>query len=363
MSHPLTQPGGISTFTRGLLEALTRRYSVESVVIAPPAARGLPGRRFSQLVLAGQQLAALARIRPDIVQVHEHTASLGAAVLYRVLLHRTARVVYTVHVDPVVRLAAWKRRVLGWLLDRCTAVTAVSHDTARALTNIAAPPPANVTVIHGAARVTARRPDDPLVCAFRARYRLGTGPVLCQVGPLNFSEKVAGIERLIEALATVRARYPTTQLLIVGDGALRGQVEATIARCQQEGAAIVTGYLHDVTLPLAVTDVYCQITLRDACPVSLLEAMHCGKPVVAARTGGIPELVTDGEDGLLVDVEPSAIAAGILRLLDAPDLAARLGARAAETARARFTWERVADDYARVYGLAPTPLVIPAGSG
>ncbi len=122
----------------------------------------------------------------------------------------------------------------------------------------------------------------------------------------------------------------------------------------------IAGFLRDVSLPLALADIYCHITLQDACPLSVLEAMRCGKAVIAARVGGIPELITDGVDGLLVDPDPRAIAKAITELLRDPQRARFLGSRARETAATRFSWGRVAADFTVAYGLqanAPSALV------
>ena len=114
----------------------------------------------------------------------------------------------------------------------------------------------------------------------------------------------------------------------------------------------IAGYLEDVSLPLALADIYCHITFQDACPLSVLEAMRCGKPVIAARIGGIPELITDGIDGLLVDVDSIGIAKAITGLLRDPERAKALGTSAKETAMSRFSWDRVAAEFGVAYGLA-----------
>jgi glycosyltransferase involved in cell wall biosynthesis len=152
-------------------------------------------------------------------------------------------------------------------------------------------------------------------------------------------------------MARVRTRYLTARLLVVGDGAHRRDLEAACERAGVSDIVRITGYLKDVTVPLAAAAVYCQMTLQDACPISLLEAMRTGKSIVAARTGGIPELIEDGENGLLVDVEPDVIAEAILRLLDHPSDAMSLAQAAATRARRDFTWDRVAREYAALLKL------------
>jgi len=83
---------------------------------------------------------------------------------------------------------------------------------------------------------------------------------------------------------------------------------------------------------------------------SLLEAMALGKPVIASAAGGNPELVTDGEDGLLVPpLEPAAWAAALERVLVDPALAARLGEAARHTARERFSLDRTVSRTLQLY--------------
>lgn len=354
LSFPVSHPGGISTFVRGMLDALERGYRLDSELITPPVFMAGPKQTRQQIVLALKHLLALARTRPQVVVNHEHAVLLIAAVAYKLLFAPKARVVHTVHIQPVGALSRPKRRLLGWLFGRCEAVTAVSGYTASAVGMIASPVPKQMHVIHGATSIATRSPNAPEVAELRRQFDLGDGPIVCQVGPLNFPMKVAGVIKLAEAMARVRQTFPTARLLVVGDGAHRGDLEEACRRAGVEDIVRITGYLTDVTVPLAAASIYCQMTLQDACPISLLEAMRSGKPIVAARTGGIPELIEDGQDGLLIDVETDQIADALLRLLRCPDEALALGQRAAARARRDFTWERVAAQYAALLGLPPS---------
>jgi glycosyltransferase involved in cell wall biosynthesis len=309
---------------------------------------------LSQVALAVQQTVLLLVHRPDVVHTHEHPVHLAAAVAYRALAGRPVRVVHTVHIEPTEPLSWWKRAFLGWLMARCWAVTAVSAETARRLAYVASPPPRTIRVIYGAAEAPVGRPGAASELAFRREYSLGDGPVLCQVG-LNFRLKADGAIKLIEALPEVRRRYPRVRLLLVGGGHFQADIEAAARTAGVSDALILTGFIDSIALPLAVADLYCHITFQDACPLSLLEAMHSAKPVVAARRGGIPELVTSGVDGVLVEPEPEEIARAILQLLSEPGQAHALAEHAAQTARARFTFERLADDFGTLLGLAPRP--------
>jgi glycosyltransferase involved in cell wall biosynthesis len=237
------------------------------------------------------------------------------------------------------------------MLGRCWKVTAVARATANHLEEIATPAPRGVCVIHGAAHVLSRSATDVSVSALRHALHLGDGPTICQISPLNLPGKVSGVARLLAATALIREHLPDVQLLVVGGGELRESVELIARRTGAAEYTHFTDYLDDVSVALGLTDVYCQITLQDACPLSLLEAMCVGKPVVASRTGGIPELVTDGVDGILVSDDPRDIAEQVLALLLDRGLARAIGERAAATARNRFTWQRVAREFAAVYEL------------
>jgi glycosyltransferase involved in cell wall biosynthesis len=97
-------------------------------------------------------------------------------------------------------------------------------------------------------------------------------------------------------------------------------------------------------------DVVCLASLFEGLPVSVLEAMAAGKPVVASRIPGIDEAVVDGVTGILVEPRNAeALSSAIRGLLHDPSLAARIGARARERAESHFSARAMADGYSRVY--------------
>lgn len=351
LPFPLSYPGGVSTYVAGLSSAINQSGQARTCLIAPDSVQAGPGDRLSQLRLAARQFFSLWRLGPDTVHTHEHPALLASALLYQFVSRRPVRVVHTVHIEPATHWVSWKRRLMGYMLGRCSAVTAVSEHTAQRLGRIAEPAPAGVRVIYGGADVKLRHATDPEVGAFRVTYGIedDDGPLVCQISPLNFPRKVEGVRRLIEAFVTVRRAFPRARLLVVGNGDLRESVESVRTRFGLEDAVVLTGYLEDVSLPMTLADVYCHITLQDECPLSLLEAMRAGKPIVASAMGGIPELLSDEKDGVLVSTEPPGIAAAIVDLLRDSGRAQRLGAEAARVSSRHFTWQRAASEFAPLY--------------
>ena len=145
-----------------------------------------------------------------------------------------------------------------------------------------------------------------------------------------------GIDVLLDAARLVREPL---RLEIYGVGSLRGQLEH-----RAEGLeARFHGFVPDMRGPLAGLDVLVQPSRADNLPLSILEAMASGLPVIGTRVGGIPELVLDGETGLLVEPEsPEALAAALDSLASSPERRAELGRRGRERVEEHFSAEAVA---------------------
>ncbi len=145
----------------------------------------------------------------------------------------------------------------------------------------------------------------------------------------------------LEALARVVAAGVDARYTVVGDGQDRALVEADVERLGLRARVEFVGTLgeHEVRELLCAADAFAltSVGLGEAAPVSVMEAMACGLPVVCSIIGGTPELIDDGRDGLLVpqgDIE--AIAAALRRLADDPQLRRRIGRAARAKAAAAF---------------------------
>lgn len=358
LSVPAIPGSGLGTFVLGLFDRLRQHDDLELVLIAPEVERGAAGRRASQMLLAARQVRQLVSARPDVVHVHDHPVLLGAAVAYRALSGGRVRVVFSSHLDPAGPRARWKRVALGRLFRYCSAVTVVAQDSANKLPLFAEPVPGPdvVRIVPGAADVLVRERSDPAVRAFAASIGHVDGPVLLQVSNFTYPAKVAGTLRLIQAMADVKACVPNVRLICLGTGPLIGRAQAELERLGlQDCVTLPARFIEDLSLPAGLADVHCHITGQDGCPISILEAMHAGKPIVASRIGGIPEIIEDGVTGRLVGDDAREIAQRIVELLAQPERARLMGARARALAQARFTWDRVAADVAALYRQEPAP--------
>lgn len=165
-----------------------------------------------------------------------------------------------------------------------------------------------------------------------------------------------GVDVVIRALAEI----PETELLVAGGGESRGAAPdperrrlETIARaCGVDDRVFFIGRVSraQVGAYLSSADVVLCTPQYEPFGIVPLEAMACGRPVVASRVGGLTDTVVDGETGTIVtDTRPATIAAAVRRLLDAPALRARLGGSGRARVERRYTWTTVAEATEGVY--------------
>jgi glycosyltransferase involved in cell wall biosynthesis len=139
-------------------------------------------------------------------------------------------------------------------------------------------------------------------------------------------------------------------LLFVGDGPLRGDLERLAQSLGVAGRVRFLGVRFDVPDLLRAADIFALTSVSEAASLTLLEAMASGLPVVVTRVGGNPEIVRDGVDGLLVPRgDDQAAAAAFLRLLDDPAAAARMGAAGRARVHKHYRLEQTIDAYLRLY--------------
>jgi N-acetyl-alpha-D-glucosaminyl L-malate synthase BshA len=158
---------------------------------------------------------------------------------------------------------------------------------------------------------------------------------------------VKRVPDIVRAFAGIRERVPSV-LILVGDGPVRPDVEAEVLRLGVGSSVRFLGKVDAVADLLRAADLYLLPSQSESFGLSALEAMACGVPVIGTRVGGLPEVVRDGQDGVLVDVgDVDGIVRAALELLEP---ARWREARRAAIARAGdFSAERVVPLYERLY--------------
>jgi glycosyltransferase involved in cell wall biosynthesis len=252
-----------------------------------------------------------------------------------------------------------------FLLGRCDALIAVSGFVAKVLRegsyDPASPveerrlrPPMQgdhrkIRVVHGGIDPNRFRPAD---ATFQRRaWGLADSDVAFGVVGGYDLPRGKGQREFLLAAAQVARRVPSARFLVIGRGNMAEVLRQDIQRLDLEGRAQLTAYSEDMPAAMNALDclVHPQIA-TDAFPTVVLEALACGKPVIATRCDGVPEQVIDGEVGLLVPMEDvQALALAMERLARDPPLRKRLGGAGRSRVLEHFTLERMAREVLAVY--------------
>jgi glycosyltransferase involved in cell wall biosynthesis len=159
-----------------------------------------------------------------------------------------------------------------------------------------------------------------------------------------------GQRHLVEAAALVVRQVPDARFVIAGEGELRQALERQIKEHHLEKHVLLAGFRPDVLSVHKAFDIFVMSSVTEGLGTSLLDAMACAKPVVATTAGGIPEVVADGETGLLVPPrDHHALAEAVVRQLNDAALRQRLGRAGLARVREHFTAERMVRETLAVY--------------
>ena len=302
--------------------------------------------RLYRLGGAARLWRVLRRERADVI--HMHTA-VAANVVARVVGRLAgAKVVSHIHIENHFRdnalARALYRRLDNWTVHLSHAVLAVSDDTRRALERQGYPP--RVEVIHNGVTVPRDAPSPGI------RDELGIPEGASVVGVVARLCDVKGQRELIDALALLGNG---TRALVVGEDLETGGAyrEALERRAEERGVrdrVVFTGHRGDVPAILDALDVFVLPSWTEGLPMTVLEAMAHGRPVVATPVGGTPELVADGETGLLVPPrDPQRLADALRELLSDPERARRMGDAGRRRVASRFSAEEMERRVLEVY--------------
>ena len=349
-------PGGAEHVLLNLAEGLRGRGH-EIIPIGPDdrspwlhdqfVTRGFAPERYSMRRLLDWRcvrgIAEILRRRgADVVHSHEFTMG-----VYGTVAAKMARrpQLLTMHGGRYYAGKLQRRLALGAAARLSGAVVGVSAACATDLEE-------TLRLRRGAVRVVPNGVPVPRGERAPVRRELGLGDadtLLVAVGNLY---PVKGHIVLLRALALLAERGRASGLTVAIAG--RGREEAALRDFARqagiEGRVRLLGYREDVGDILAAADIYAMPSLSEGLPLALLEAMAVGLPVIASRVGGIPEVVTDGEDALLVPPgDPAALAAAIERLAEDEALRAQLGNSARRKAERDYTLDAMLDRYEAIY--------------
>jgi glycosyltransferase involved in cell wall biosynthesis len=333
-------------------EAAACDVSLVDIGWASLAGRGTPAIRLGQVrrLLTGlpRLIGAARRWRPDVVDSSQQRWDCLVASLLAATLRRP----HVIHLHYPI--GPWLGPLILPRLRHCAQVVAPSDYIRRD------------ALRHGVAegRITVIRNTVPVAPApapgtrEAVRRELGLPADALLVGIVARIEPWKGQPDTIAAFAQLAARHPAAHLLIVGDGGGRAACEAQACAAGLTDRIHFLGFRSDVPWLLTALDLFCHPSRSEAFGLAVAEATATGLPVVAYADGATPEVVADGETGLLAPVgDVDALAAALDRLLASPTERRRLGEAGRERIRADFAPEAAGPAYSRMLRR-----IIPAGS-
>src|SRR5918999_908063 len=299
------------------------------------------------------RVAALIREeRPHVL--HTHTAKAGAIARAAAILAGNARppvVVHTFHghvlkgyFDPA--RTAFFRRVEQTLARTADVLVAVSPEVRDELVELGVAPREKFAVIRLGIPLEERLADPTADSDFRALYGIPKGAFV--VGWVGRMTGVKDTGAVLEIVRSARTHGVDAVLCMVGDGPDRTRLEQLAHELGIARACYFVGYQEDVAGYYRLFDAFVLPSVNEGTPVSAIEALASGTPVVANRVGGVPDVVRDGVDGFLVkhgDVEGAGRKIAVLAGDD--ELRARMGASARERVLGRYAVSRLVDDVDR----------------
>jgi N-acetyl-alpha-D-glucosaminyl L-malate synthase BshA len=332
---------------------LGMRMREEGVDVVPFHRR--PGFDLS----VSRRMASEIRTRAlDVVHAHQYTPFFYSSIAVRLAALKgrptiRPRVIFTEHGRHFPDVVSSKRRLINRVLfDRLAdEVNAVCEFSARALRDKDGFVRRKVEVIPNGIDL----PRYSGVDRAAARATLGLDPARRYVATVARFHPVKDHQTLLRGFAEVAVARTDVDLLLVGDGPLRAELERLVAELGVADRVRFMGVRDDVENILRASDVFALTSLSEAASITLLEAMASELPVVVTGVGGNPEIVRDGTDGLLVPRRSSGgVARAVLKILGDAKLGASMGRAAAERVRQRYMLDDTINRYFALYaGIEP----------
>lgn len=289
--------------------------------------------------------SVINQYRPDVVHFHNRfffTSLVGAC--WKAARMVNIPVITTLHLgsldgfDGVSAVIAngYQQTIGRMILQKSDGVIAVSEAVADQATQLGVDAE-RIDIVPNAVDIEKYYPNT----TSRSEKRiLFVGRLIRNKGPHDF----------LKAVPRVLDRHPDATFQIIGTGPMRAELEERAATGGSAGSVTFSGYVEDISEAYRNADVFCRPSHSEGLPLTLLEAMASGLPPVVTPVAGVPEVVQDGETGVLVSQhDPADVARALSWLLDSPRRIRLMGRTAREYVVANHSWESRTDKVMHVY--------------
>jgi glycosyltransferase involved in cell wall biosynthesis len=310
------------------------------------------------------RLISLVRAwRPDVLHSHlVHANFMVRAMRPFVRVPAVISTMHSIHAGGPLQRAAY--RLTNGLVDLTTIVSQAAADSVVAEGTV--PRELLRVVPNGVDTDQFRELSSSVRQSLRQSIGLKSEFVWLAVGRFQAAKDYPN---MLRGFAEVRARHPTTVLLLAGRGSLQSETESLARELGVADQVRFLGVRHDIPELMSAADAYVLSSAWEGMPVVLLEAAASGLPIVATSVGGNHEVVCDEETGFLVPArDPQALGVAMLRLMELPETQRRrMGGRGREHIRAQYALSRVVERWEALYrevlarkGLAPSDAPVPS---
>jgi L-malate glycosyltransferase len=338
-----SQGGGLKTYLIGLTGGLEKKGIKPSIIFREgedPENYKINGSKY---IFPIKSLFILRRIRPKVIHTQGSWFCMLSGYLWKRLTG--ARLICTIHTvtdNPTFM----EKIVMRFLLTRCDAVTFVSKHLEQHTKQVYEIENRVCYITH--AGVSSKSVTLEEVRDFKAKFGIKEGKTLLLGQALTAHRvKVEGVKLLIISLKKLKQSNPNTLLLLTREGPYVPELKAFVKEQGVSPYVIFTGDLDDPFIALKACDILTHITLDDAFPIAILEAMSMGIPIIASAVGGIPEII-NGENGQLVKNDPDEIDRAIEYLIKNRDIAMAMGKKAQHDA-IKYGWDETVNVFISLY--------------
>ncbi|MBU4374900.1 glycosyltransferase, partial [Patescibacteria group bacterium] len=181
------------------------------------------------------------------------------------------------------------------------------------------------------------------------------------IGTIANLYKTKGLEYLIQAIYIIKREFllltSNFLLIIIGEGEERKNLESLIAQMNLKNTVILAGRIDNAAELLRGFDIFCCSSVKEGFPYAILEAMSAGLPIVSTKVGGISDMISDNQNGLLAEAKnPQDLAKKIIEIINNPEFGQKLGAQAKMYVEEKFSFDKMVGKTKEVYFNRQNPL-------
>jgi len=285
--------------------------------------------------------------KPDIIHLNSSKAGILGALAGRKM--KIKKIIYTVHGFVFNEPLPWLKKNIYLLAEKFSAkfknklICVSKFDQQTGIKNKIAKPEKFTTIYNGIDKIKfleKKEARDYLKLPLNKKI-IGTIANFYSTKGLNYFIKSAkGLVKIDKDLIFV----------IIGFGILKDKIETQIRENKLQENFILTGKIENAAKYLKAFDIYVCSSVKEGFPFSILEAMQAGLPIISTRVGGIPEMINNRENGILINpAEPKEITKAVSELLENKNLASKMASKAVLTVKEKFNLDKVVEETEKIY--------------